>query len=119
MRTSILAVIAVAGSAVAFPAIAQERPGPQQAAPSQETSKQMHQDVDATLKGQANEQIYSGALGYRPPRTQELAQAAGLERRRNLFEIDVRHQNGRPICLHFVKQKDLTRVKNGCRRICA
>lgn len=62
MRTSILAVFAVAGSAVVFPAIAQERQ--QQAAPSQETSKQMHQDVDAMLKGQANEQINSGALGY-------------------------------------------------------
>jgi hypothetical protein len=50
MRTSIFAIIAVAGSAIAFAATAQQQPGPQQAAPSQESSGQMHQDVDKTPK---------------------------------------------------------------------
>jgi hypothetical protein len=58
MRTTILAVI-VLGSAVAFPATAQQKPGPQQAAPSDQTKEQMHRDVDKDLKttGQANEQM--------------------------------------------------------------
>lgn len=46
MRTSILAMIVVAGSAIAFPATAQQ----QQAAPSEQTSKQIHRDVDEQLK---------------------------------------------------------------------
>ena len=45
MRTSILAMIVVAGSAVAFPATAQ-----QQAAPSEQTKEQMHLDADKRLK---------------------------------------------------------------------
>ena len=59
MRASIFAVIVVVGSAIAFPATALQKPGPQQAAPSEETSAQMHQNVDAKLKttGQANEQM--------------------------------------------------------------
>ena len=46
MRTSFLAMIAIAGSAIAFPATAQ----PQQAAPSEQTSDQIHRDVDKDLK---------------------------------------------------------------------
>jgi Protein of unknown function (DUF3606) len=46
MRSSILAVIVVAGSAVAFPATAQQ----QQVAPSEQTSEQMHRDADKDAK---------------------------------------------------------------------
>jgi hypothetical protein len=49
MRTSIFVMIVVAGSAVAFPAIAQQT----QAAPSEQSRDQMHLDVDKGLK--ANE----------------------------------------------------------------
>ncbi len=45
MRTSIFALIVVAGSAIAFQATAQ-----QQAAPSEQTRQQMHSDVDKGLK---------------------------------------------------------------------
>ena len=70
MRTSIFAILVV-GSAIAFPAAAQ-----QQAAPSEQTKTEMHSDVDATLKGnEPNEQMQrdadkgiktrnSGASGY-------------------------------------------------------
>ncbi|HLZ05350.1 MAG TPA: hypothetical protein VKR55_24780 [Bradyrhizobium sp.] len=52
MRTSIFAIIAVAGSAIAFPAMAEQQPRPQQqAAPSEQTPAQMHQDQDKALKG--------------------------------------------------------------------
>ena len=63
MRVLIFAVVMVAGSAVAFPATAQQSPGPQQAAPSEQTRGQMHQDVDKELKttGQANEQMQRDA----------------------------------------------------------
>ncbi|MBV9559568.1 MAG: hypothetical protein JOY90_03770 [Bradyrhizobium sp.] len=72
MRTSILALIAAAGSAIAFPATAQQ----QQAAPSEQTSEQIHRDVDKDLKTtEPNEQMQrdadkgvktrnSGASGY-------------------------------------------------------
>ena len=72
MRTSILAMIVVAGSAIAFPATAQQ----QQAAPSEQTREQMHSDVDKGLKtSEPNEQMQrdadkgaktlnSGASGY-------------------------------------------------------
>jgi hypothetical protein len=46
MRTSILAMIAIIGSATAFQAAAQN----QQAAPSEQTPAQMHQDADKALK---------------------------------------------------------------------
>jgi hypothetical protein len=46
MRTSILAIIVVTGSAIAFPATAQQ----QQVAPSEQTRQQMHSDVDKGLK---------------------------------------------------------------------
>ena len=46
MRTSVLAMIVVAGSAIAFPAAAQQKP----AAPSEQTKEQMHSDVDKGLK---------------------------------------------------------------------
>ena len=71
MRTSILVMIAVAGSAFAFPAAAQ-----QQAAPSEQTSDQIHRDADKQLKtSEPNEQMQrdadkgaktlnSGASGY-------------------------------------------------------
>jgi len=58
MRPSIFAIV-VAGSAVAFPAMAQQQPGPEKAAPSEQTSKQMHQDRDKAMKpngGQASQQ---------------------------------------------------------------
>jgi len=63
MRTSIFAMVVVAASAVVFPTIAQQKPGPQQAAPSEQTKGQMHQDVDKDLKttGQANEQMQRDA----------------------------------------------------------
>jgi Ni/Co efflux regulator RcnB len=50
MRTLILATIAIAGSAIAFPATAQQQPGRQKAAPSVQTNEQMHQDVDKQAK---------------------------------------------------------------------
>jgi hypothetical protein len=46
MRTSVLAMIVVAGSAIAFQATAQQ----QQAAPSEQTREQIHSDVDKGLK---------------------------------------------------------------------
>ena len=46
MRTSILAMIVVAGSAVAFPATAQQ----QQAAPSEQTKDQIQRDADKAIK---------------------------------------------------------------------
>ena len=59
MRTSILAMVAVAGSAVAFQATAQQQ---QQAAPSQPTKEQMHGDADKGLKaGEPNEQMQRDA----------------------------------------------------------
>jgi hypothetical protein len=58
MRTSILAMIVVAGSAIAFQATAQQ----QQAAPSELTSEQMHRDADKGLKaGEPNEQMQRDA----------------------------------------------------------
>ncbi|MBV9460643.1 MAG: hypothetical protein JO141_24470 [Bradyrhizobium sp.] len=54
MRTSIIAAIVMLGSAVAFPAMAQQ----QQAAPSSETSEQIHSGADQQLKAnQPNEQM--------------------------------------------------------------
>lgn len=46
MRTSILAIIVVAGSAVAFPAIAQQQP-----APSEQNQKMQAGDADRAMKG--------------------------------------------------------------------
>ena len=59
MRTSIFAMIVVAGSAIALPATAQQQPGAQKAAPSEQTNQQMHQDKDKGMKpggGQASQQ---------------------------------------------------------------
>jgi hypothetical protein len=63
MRTSIFAILVVAGSAVAFPAAAQQQPGPQPAAPSAQTREEMHQDKDKTLKTgeQTSEQMQRDA----------------------------------------------------------
>ena len=56
MRTPILAIIIVAGGAIAMPAIAQ------QAAPSEQTKQEMHGDVDKTLKtSEPNEQMQRDA----------------------------------------------------------
>ena len=56
MRTSILAMIVVAGSVAAFPATAQ------QAAPSEQTRQEMHGDVDKGLKSsEPNEQMQRDA----------------------------------------------------------
>ncbi|MEY9403656.1 Ni/Co efflux regulator RcnB [Bradyrhizobium japonicum] len=58
MRTSILAMIVVAGSVIAFPVMAQT----QQAAPSDQTKEQMHQDADKGLKtNEPNEQMQRDA----------------------------------------------------------
>ena len=58
MRTSILATIVVAGSAIAFPATAQQ----QQTAPSEQTREQMHSDVDKGPKtSEPNEQMQRDA----------------------------------------------------------
>ena len=55
MRTSVIAMIVVAGSAIAFQAAAQQQP----AAPSEQTKQQMHSDVDKGLKktGEPDEQM--------------------------------------------------------------
>jgi hypothetical protein len=52
MRTSIFAMIVVAGSAIAFSATAQER----QAAPSEQPSAQMKRDADKGLKSNGPDQ---------------------------------------------------------------
>jgi hypothetical protein len=52
MRTSIFAMIVVAGSPIAFSATAQER----QAAPSEQLKAQMKRDVDEGLKSNAPSQ---------------------------------------------------------------
>jgi hypothetical protein len=58
MRTSILAIIVVAGSAVAFPAAAQQS----QAAPSEQSREQMHRDIDNGVKtSEPNEQMQRDA----------------------------------------------------------
>jgi Ni/Co efflux regulator RcnB len=58
MRTSILAIIVVTGSALAFPVAAQQ----QQAAPSEQTKQEMHGDVDKGLKANdPNEQMQRDA----------------------------------------------------------
>ena len=58
MRTSILALIVIAGSAIAFQATAQQ----QQAAPSEQTREQMHSGVDNGLKSsEPNEQMQRDA----------------------------------------------------------
>jgi hypothetical protein len=62
MRTSIFAIIVVAGSAVALPAMAQQKPEPQQAAPSEQTTDRMHGASDSlNTTGQANEQMQRDA----------------------------------------------------------
>ncbi|MGY4460466.1 hypothetical protein [Bradyrhizobium sp. LB13.1] len=54
MRTATLAMIVVAGSAIAFQAAAQQ----QKAAPSEQTKEEMHGDVDKGLKtSEPNEQM--------------------------------------------------------------
>ena len=55
MRTSVLAMIVVAGSAIAFPAAAQQKP----AAPSEQTKEQMQRDADKGAKTRN-----SGESGY-------------------------------------------------------
>ena len=56
MRTATLAMIVVAGSAIAFQATAQ------QAAPSEQTKEQIHSDVDKGLKtSEPNEQMQRDA----------------------------------------------------------
>ena len=72
MRTSIFAIIVVAGSAIAFSATAQQR----QAAPSEQPRGQIHRNVDKMLKSNAPRQQMqrdadkaaitrnSGASGY-------------------------------------------------------
>ncbi|WP_456841328.1 hypothetical protein [Bradyrhizobium sp. USDA 4486] len=58
MRTAILALIVVAGSAMTFQATAQE----QKAAPSEQTKQEMRRDVDQGPKaGEPNEQMQRDA----------------------------------------------------------
>jgi hypothetical protein len=101
MRTAILAIIVVAGSAVAFPAMAQQS----QAAPSEQTRDEMHRDADKGLKtSEPSEQMQrdadkgaktrnSGESGYvadqdkpgasaNPPGRPETGQTTGSDSRR-------------------------------------
>jgi hypothetical protein len=57
MRTSIFAVIVVAGSAIAFSAMAEQK----QAAPSEQPGEQIHRDADKGLKSQPSEQMQRDA----------------------------------------------------------
>ena len=58
MRTATIAMIVVAGSAIAFQATAQQ----QKAAPSEQTKEEIHRDVDKGLKtGEPNEQMQLNA----------------------------------------------------------
>jgi hypothetical protein len=58
MRTTTLAMIVVAGSAIAFQAVAQQ----QKAAPSEQTKEEMHRGVDSGLKtSEPNEQMQRDA----------------------------------------------------------
>jgi hypothetical protein len=52
MRTSMRAIIFIAGSAVAFPAIAQQQP-----APSEQSQKMQAGDADKSMKGGADENM--------------------------------------------------------------
>jgi hypothetical protein len=62
MRTSIFAIIALAGSAVAFQAMAQQKPAQQQAAPREQTTERMHGASDKlNTTGQANDQMQRDA----------------------------------------------------------
>jgi hypothetical protein len=79
MRNSILAMIVVFGSAIAFPATAQQEPGPQQPAPSE----QMQRDADKGVKtrnsgdsGFVAEQDKPGAAAH-PPGQPESEQTTG------------------------------------------
>lgn len=85
MRTSIYAIIVLAGSAVAFPATAQQQPGGQQAAPSDITSEQMQiqRDADKGIKTRnSGESGYVGAqdkpgASATPPGRPESSQTTG------------------------------------------
>ena len=58
MRTATLAMIVVAGSAIAFQAAAQQQP----AAPSEQSKQEMHRDVDKGPKtSEPNEQMQRDA----------------------------------------------------------
>jgi hypothetical protein len=61
MRTSIFAIIVVAGAAVGFQAMAEEQSG-QRAAPSEQTTERMHGASDKpNTTGQVNEQMQRDA----------------------------------------------------------
>jgi hypothetical protein len=84
MRTSIFAIIVLAGSTVAFPATAQQQPGAQ-AAPSELTSEQiqMQRDADKGIKtrnsgesGYVGGEDKSGASAH-PPGRPERDQTTG------------------------------------------
>jgi hypothetical protein len=77
MRTSIFAIVVLAGSAVTFPAPAQQQPGTQQAAPSELTSEQiqMQREADKGIKtrnsgesGYVGDQDKTGASAQPPGR---------------------------------------------------
>jgi hypothetical protein len=79
MRTPIVVTLVVFGGAVAFPAMAQQKPGPQQAAPSEQmkqaTPEQMQSDADKGIKtrnsgesGYVAEQEKPGASAHPPGR---------------------------------------------------
>ena len=79
MRTSVLAMIVVAGSAIAFPAAAQQKP----AAPSEQTKEQMQRDADKGAKtrnsgesGYVADQDKPGASAH-PPGRPESDQTTG------------------------------------------
>jgi hypothetical protein len=88
MRTSTLATLIVLGNAVAFPAIAQQQPGPQQSAPSEQAKpsspEQVQQEADKGIKtrnsgesGYVAKQEKPGASAH-PPGQPESGQTTGM-----------------------------------------
>jgi hypothetical protein len=74
MRTSIFAIMVVAGSAIAFQATAQQR----KAAPSEQTKEQMQRDADKGVKtrnsgesGYVADQDKPGAAAHPPGRPEK------------------------------------------------
>ena len=74
MRTSIFAIMVVAGSAIAFQATAQQ----QKAAPSEQTKEQMQRDADKGVKtrnsgesGYVADQDKPGAAAHPPGRPEK------------------------------------------------
>jgi hypothetical protein len=83
MRTSIFAIMVVAGSTIAFPATAQQQPGERQAAPSEQSGQQTLQDADKGLKTgeQTSEQMQRDAdKGIKTRNSEESGRVADQEK---------------------------------------